>query len=256
MNLIADIHMHTRFSVDGQNSIHDMCCAAIDRGLKIVCFTEHLDCCQTDHGYGFFRIEPYFAAIAEARRKFGPRLKILSGIEFSEPARYTSERDIYFVREFDFILGSVHQVDDTFMSGGSLVEKYGVDGVYERYFRLVLDNVALGGFDSLAHMDFPKRYIPKYNKIEFLEDILRAMVKNNVALEINTSPLRKGMNETSPARDTLKAYADMGGTRVTVGSDAHFSSDIAAGFDYVSTILKEIPALTPGYFEGRKFREL
>ena len=256
MNLIADTHMHTRFSVDGQDTIHTMCCAAIDKGLKTVCFTEHLDNCKTDHGYGFFRMDAYFAAIADARKNFGPRLKILSGLEFSEPARYTAERDFYFKQGFDTILGSVHQVDETFMSDGSLVEKYGVDGVYERYFRLVLDNVSAGGFDTLAHMDFPKRYIPKYRRIDFLEDILRAMVRNKIALEINTSPMRRGLNETMPARDTLEAYAKLGGTRVTVGSDAHQAEQIAGGFDFAAGMLNEIPALRPGYFEGRKFVEL
>ena len=56
------------------------------------------------------------------------------------------------------------------------------------------------------------------------------MTESGVALEFNTSGLRKG-DETSPTEELLALYRDCGGTLVSCGSDAHLVSDCGADIE-------------------------
>ena len=98
------------------------------------------------------------------------------------------------------------------------------------YFEEQLELAAWGGFDSLAHIDFPKRY---YGSLIIdrpkLHEICNEMVRNQICMEINTSSLRKNMAEPMPGRDILSIYKSCGGKYVTIGSDAHHPDDLAAG---------------------------
>ena len=37
------MHIHTKFSYDGQSLMEEYCRAALNKGLQFVCFTEHVD---------------------------------------------------------------------------------------------------------------------------------------------------------------------------------------------------------------------
>jgi histidinol-phosphatase (PHP family) len=54
MYFCADNHIHSTFSVDAKDSSEAMVRAAIAKGLRAVCFTEHIDYNPRDHGDGFF----------------------------------------------------------------------------------------------------------------------------------------------------------------------------------------------------------
>ena len=41
--ILSDIHMHTDFSSDSKSPMESMIQGAIEKGLKTICFTEHLD---------------------------------------------------------------------------------------------------------------------------------------------------------------------------------------------------------------------
>ena len=41
-------------------------------------------------------------------------------------------------------------------------------------------------------------------------------------IEINTSSLRKGHEQTMPGKELLEIYKNNGGRYVTIGSDAHY----------------------------------
>ena len=51
----ADDHLHSSHgSFDAKSSLHELCQAAIDKGLKRICVTEHLDFDRKLPEYGFF----------------------------------------------------------------------------------------------------------------------------------------------------------------------------------------------------------
>ena len=68
--ILADIHMHSNFSSDSDASMESMIQGAIDKGLKTICFTEHLDYeYPADEGQGLFIVD------VEAYKKECFRLK-------------------------------------------------------------------------------------------------------------------------------------------------------------------------------------
>lgn len=40
---LADMHIHTTFSPDGKSSMEEQCIKAIEIGIPIICFTDHID---------------------------------------------------------------------------------------------------------------------------------------------------------------------------------------------------------------------
>jgi histidinol-phosphatase (PHP family) len=104
-----DYHLHSRFSVDGHYSIDEMCDAALARGLRDICLTEHIDFDRQDAGYGFFDYGAYSAAVDEARARYAGRLVIRKGLEVDFRRAFGAEPgEVLATMAFDFVIGSVH----------------------------------------------------------------------------------------------------------------------------------------------------
>ena len=43
MSIVCDFHLHSGFSEDSSSPMEEMVRAAAEKGLKILCFTEHYD---------------------------------------------------------------------------------------------------------------------------------------------------------------------------------------------------------------------
>ena len=43
MSISTDYHLHTNFSTDSKTPMEEMILAGIEKGLKTMCFTEHMD---------------------------------------------------------------------------------------------------------------------------------------------------------------------------------------------------------------------
>ena len=236
---ICDLHIHTKFSCDSTADLESYCLRALQEDVGIICFTDHVDNNPHDDGYGFYKTESFFNEYYKVKEKYGKKLTVLCGIEFGEPHKYPDTLAELSSLDYDFILASVHfwynnMYPDLMRDTGVSASK-----CYEYYWDEVLKTVQSGGFDSLGHMDFPKRY---YNKLVFdsnkLSVIFRELVSKNISLEINTSNLRMNMTETMPDRELLSIYRDCGGKYVTIGSDAHRDEDLAANNSYAQELLE------------------
>jgi histidinol-phosphatase (PHP family) len=237
----SDMHVHTRFSCDSQATMESYCERAVESGVGTVCFTEHVDFNPNDCGYGFYDAEAFFEEFYRARDTYAGRVRLLCGVEFSEPHEYPAEFEKFRKMPFDFIIGSVH-----YWYGGmfpSEMVKAGVpiETCYETYWDEVLKAVSRGGFDCLGHMDFPKRY---YGKLVYdaalVKEICETMVRRGICPEVNTSSLRKGLAETMPGAELLNVYREAGGRFATIGSDAHRPEELAAGHDQAKRLIEEI----------------
>lgn len=256
MKYKADLHVHSTFSADGNNTLREMCLAGMERGLAAICFTEHFDSNPLDQGYGFFDKAGFFRAIDELRREFGNRIEILKGIEFGEPHQYPKEFETELREDYDFILGSVHNVDELFVGEPELEQRYTKDQIFEKYYQEVLAAVAFGGFDALAHFDFPKRYLRESSpQTGMVDEIIQTMTQNRIALEINTASLRKGLEECTPDLPVIQKYVRAGFGRITIGSDAHRASDVATGTGRAGELI-DLTRGIPGIFRARRFVEL
>lgn len=248
------MHVHSKFSADSQAELKDICRAAIESGLKYIAITDHYDLNPNDIGYQFFDYSAYSQAIDDLRVEFGSELTILKGIEFGEPHLYPEELEKLHQLDFDVILGSVHFIGPDFVGERYLRERWTPEEIYGKYFNEVLQMVKSGGFDILAHLDFPKRYLKQTNHHdEIIHQIIEQLIQQEIGLEINTSPLRKGLSFTSPDEELVQRYIQAGGHRITVGSDAHYPSEIGAGFSEMSRFLKTLPENSVGVYQQHRF---
>ena len=138
-----------------------------------------------------------------------------------------------------------------------------VYGLLDKYFEEMLLLSKWNGFDTLAHLTYPLRYImgnygikvdlKKYDGI--VDEIFKTVIGNGKALEINTSGLRQKIGVTMPTVDYVRRFKELGGELLTIGSDAHFTEHVdaginegfaiaqAAGFEYVTYFEKHKPVM-------------
>ena len=68
-----------------------------------------------------------------------------------------------------------------------------------------------------------------------------AVVENGKGIEVNTSGLRHpALNVTIPTPDILRLYRELGGERITVGSDAHRTVDAGKGVQSSFELLRSL----------------
>jgi len=205
-----------------------------------------------DRRYGAYDAQAFFDEFHRVKQVYGTKLKLLAGIEFSEPHLYQAQLKSYNELPYDFILGSVHFWGDDMYPSIMIRTGISVEKCFEDYWPDVLKTVKSGGFDCLGHLDFPKRFYRQlsYSK-EFLSEICTEMVRNGIILEVNTSSLRGGLGEAMPNADMLEIYKNCGGRYFTMGSDSHAAHDLYTFIEEAKRIPLEL-GLEEVYFEGRK----
>lgn len=231
----ADLHIHTNYSFDSKATARQYIDMAIQRGVKVLCFTDHIEANQLFNTFNDFQFERRAREFGELKQEYKGQVLILSGVEFGEPHLHPKELQFVNSLGLDMIIGSVHYPLDYNM----FVKKDCSRREYERiYDSFVYDMVSAGGFDVLGHIDLPKRYHDDY--VEDIDQLRRSMemcVRQGIVPEINTSSLRKGLAHPMPALSLVEYYAQHGGKYVTVNSDSHAAIDLNTDFDSVTSQL-------------------
>ncbi len=109
MFIHADCHVHSNTSLDAKDDIATICQAAIDRGLRQICLTNHFEIFPGNiHSAGYqFGFNHYSDEVERAKEQYGDRLEILKGVEFGQPHRYPKEFEAILAKDFD-IYASIH----------------------------------------------------------------------------------------------------------------------------------------------------
>ncbi len=250
-----DLHIHCNCSHDSRESIDTICRLAIEKGLGGIALSDHADmgpCCLPDTYEHFARRAE---EICRAQSTYGDRLRVWTGIEMAEYLYDIplAER-LLALTEYDMILGSVHYVpyDHTAApySAIDFSEKTDawIHGFLALYFEKIGEMLAKVDIDVLSHLTCPLRYVNgKYHRsislqehMPAIEAILTLALSRGVALEVNTSGCDGGMENIMPTADILSLYRSLGGTRVTLGSDAHTASRVGIGFDGAKRLLRSL----------------
>ncbi|MBN1917376.1 MAG: histidinol-phosphatase HisJ family protein [Verrucomicrobia bacterium] len=253
--LPADLHVHSSCSVDGKSTIDELCEAAIALGLGAVCLTDHWEFDPQDAGFGRFDYEAYTALVEGAKAKYAGRLVVFRGVEIDYQHRFEDEiRRALDGKRFDHLLGAVHYVEGRILSEALLAERR-LEAVYASYLDEVAASARSGLFAAIAHFDYVSKHAGP-NKVLLRDESLRRrlheclyeIIKSGAALEINTRGLVRAPRNFYPSVELLRPYRELGGKRVTVGSDAHEASEIGLGIGAAYALVEALGfrAYTPG----------
>jgi histidinol-phosphatase (PHP family) len=237
MTTLIDYHVHTNNSIDCKVSMAQMCAQAVQLGLTEIAFTDHFNNHPLDLDLGYYDPERYFADLEHCRAEF-PTLIIRAGVELGEPHRWGSKIIPVLERyPYDLVLGSLHWVGKNSMFDANYFRNRSPQFAFREYFTELIQMINHGGFDILSHVDVPKRTgfsVYREFNISVYEDIMRkvwqACIDTGITPEINTKGLRSSAAQMHPTTDALSWYAEMGGERLTLGSDAHQAGSLADYF--------------------------
>lgn len=245
---LSDCHIHTDCSPDGTDSAMMMCESAARLGYYAVSITDHCEC-------NFYRADNYDKSVLqscyESRKSaaaFQGRLHVFSGIELGQPMQDTkAAEDALNCCYFDFVLASLHNIKGKkdFYELDYSTEP--INEILDRYFDEILEMIAWGKFDSLAHLTYPWRYIvgehgltirnARYNGK--IEEVLKALIQKDIALEVNTSGFRQKLGVSMPDFPVIQRYKELGGRLITLGSDAHRWADVGGGIERGMELLRK-----------------
>ena len=242
-----DYHMHTVVSFDGHDRGLQMAQAAKAAGLKEICFTDHLDYDPLgEMGIIAFDTAAYNAEYDNLEVE---GLKIRRGMEFGMTVDNRGQfKEDLKRRPFDFVLGSIHFVDDLDVYFEEYWKNKTVFEAERRYLEATLDCVRLhDDFDVLAHLTYigktsshhAPRCVPYEEHRELIDEILKTVAAKGKGLEMNTSGVDR-CGGFLPTADYFRRFKEFGGEIVTIGSDAHTASRVGQYSYDACDILKDI----------------
>ena len=253
---LIDIHNHSTYSHDGQDSAAEMLCEAQKKGVAFYGMSEHFD---YDYDLSITpateyraptesEVAEYFHAARHLQEDYEGVMNVAVGAEFgfSENedvhSRYATTYEKY---RPDYVINSVHGANGldfwwTTFTGTK-------EEIYRNYLRLIRKSLdAPYHYDIVAHIGYVARYVPFEDRSlsleefgEEIDDILKTIIQKGKILEVNSSI--KNLPQVSlPDLPILQRYYDLGGRKISFGSDAHFKERILDGWDRIIPCLKRI----------------
>ena len=253
MAIKADYHLHSSFSGDSTASMEDMIKTGIEKSLTHLCFTEHHD---VDFPYqegqkAIFSLNPdaFLYDLIRYKEKYDGKIKLFYGVELGLQ-KHVKKEILQFVHEndFDFIIGSTHICHGKDPYFDSYYEGRNEKEAFDEYFLTTLDNIkSFDYFDVCGHLDYIARYANErgfrytYSAYsDLIDEILLLLIEKEKGIELNTGGYRSSLMLPNPTKEILIRYRELGGDRITIGSDAHKAAQVGDYFAEAASLLKEI----------------
>ncbi len=245
--ILVDSHVHTTNSSDGKLPVKEVVEIEKKMGISYLCTTDHLDIdlkCggHTPIPWKHIDLDNYRAEWLEAEKTKPSNLDFCFGIE----AGFSPKASPIYVKllpkyPFDCVINSVHFVfgwDVYFPHAFAFKSK---KKVYNGYLDAILESLdAPYHYDVVAHIGYVTRSAPYRDKSltmaqfgEKIDAILKGIIKRDKALEVNTH------TEQFPSDEILRRYYELGGRKITFGSDSH-RGDLCKDFEKTSLYLLDI----------------
>jgi histidinol-phosphatase (PHP family) len=262
---ISDFHIHCDYSIDATGTIEEYCHAALKRRLAEICFTSHFDANpRCDGEANFVRVKgknlpttvenvgPYVEHVLRAAEEFYPYgLSVKLGLEVGWYAG--CEEQVLKLKEsypFDYLLVGIHELDDECFCARSTYEKcfnrFSREQAVENYVQQVIAAAHTGLFDTVAHLDYIKKYGQKFYGDAVNDDfrrlaptIFEALKATGTAMEVNTAARRLGFESYYPAIDIVNMARRAGVSVHFLGSDAHRPEHVGYEFEEVIPLVPD-----------------
>ena len=250
----VDLHNHTTRCNHATGTVDEYIQRAIELGIDVYGFSEHAPM-DFDEKYrlNFSEMDAYVSDILRAKEKYKNDINILLGYEVDWLQGHMDERVLG--ANVDYLIGSVHFIDKWGFDNPEFIggwKEKNIDEIWQAYFEATEDMAKSGKFDIVGHLDLIKvfKFMPKKDVRFLAKDVLKAIKKSNMVMEINTAGLRKPVGEMYPSRALLEE-AYILDIPITFSSDAHAVEQIGAGYDLATTLAKDIGYTQAVTFQGR-----
>lgn len=242
-----DYHMHSTISGDGKSTASEMVQAARAAGLKEICFTDHMDYILNPEKVAMsIDIDAYGRAYDNLE---APGLLIRRGVEFGLTSWNQKEvAEFLKLRHFDFVLGSLHYIEDVDPYEACYWEGRSVKEGYRVYLEELLECVKVhDDYDVLGHLTYACKspHNPTHEPLlfedfhEITDEIMKIVISKGKGMEVNTSGV-DAAGVFLPSADYLRRFKELGGEIVTIGSDAHNTVRVGQYADQALEMLRDI----------------
>jgi histidinol-phosphatase (PHP family) len=243
----SDSHIHTRYSADADQDVtfEDYIKRAKELGLSELAFTDHVD---IDAVHPLFHKQiDYDVYLKDFRQvQTNTDFPIRLGVEIGYQSHVVEETNAFLDRyPFEFVILSIHYLEKKDLYTQEYFEGKTKEEAYQIYFETLLDAVqTMDKFDVVGHLDYIPRYSPyedyEYEEYkEIIDQILQTVIAKGKGIEINASGF-KTEGRMYPKVEVIKRYLELGGTNITLGSDAHRISELGRNFDEIRNELQSI----------------
>ena len=242
MKLFSDYHSHPqghRVQLYTQALLQPWIDSARERGLTDIAFTDHD---RYHAGIDFDELDKLRAA--------NPDVKIRTGIELDNDPETSAAGRAWVEKNWDrldFVLGSVHYLDDPTQMFDSVPDGAGqfvgrdINEIYQDYFRRIREIAATGLIDCLSHLDLVKihGHRPCGDVRAIVDDTLDLIASHHLAIELSTAGWRKPVDELYPSDDIIR-LAIKKQIRFTTASDAHSHVQLGENYDRLAKKMDEL----------------
>lgn len=174
-------------------------------------------------------------------------LPVKMGIEMDyTPGKEKEMEDFINNHPFDYIIGSVHWIEDWGIDLAIHKEEYNkrnIKEVYKQYYDQIVTLAESQLFDFVGHIDLIKIFSYKPDDEAFVHNeydrVVKALAKSNTCIEISTAGLRKPVGEMYPDPIFLQKCFNAG-VEIVISSDAHAPKDIGYAYDQAIALARSV----------------
>lgn len=237
MKFLTDMHTHSTYSHDGRADLQEMLAAAQKLGVAFYGVSEHID---YDYDLSKFNAdmvallrreqpEEYFHGARHLQEDYAGVMNVFVGAEFGysdDKEVMEKYQDLVDTYAPDFIINSVHGANGNDYAYAQVSQdKKTTYGEYLALVRRSLD--APYPYDIVGHIGYIARYVP-FEDVSFdgetfgeqIDDILETIIAKDKILEINSASKRL-RQRSIPDYSIVRRYFELGGRKISFGSDAH-----------------------------------
>ena len=253
----VDYHMHTPLCGHAIGEPSEYVAQAKKVGLAEIGFSDHAPLVSHEdarYTMNYSQLPLYHRMIEEIQKKHGD-FTIKLGLEADYiPGFEAKTKEILDGYPYDFVIGSIHFIDKWAFDDPDEKIRWkdkDINRVYRDYYALLRKSAQSGLYDILGHVDLVKKFGHRAEEdmTGEIEETAKVFKKSGVAIEINTSGLRKPVNEIYPSLGVLKIY-QRHNVPITFSSDSHDPRDVGRDYDKAAALAKEA-----GYKEYLVFKK-
>jgi len=260
---MVNYHNHTSLCGHATGELDEYIQKAIENQLIEFGFSDHAPIpAQFRDGITMSpeQMPQYISSILSKKDEYKDRIEIKLGLEIDFPLFDSFDKKYLSHSMIDYIICSCHYIGEWGFDNPSEIYKFDekvIDEVYLEYYR-VIESIADSGLcDIIGHFDLIKKFghRPASSMDKIVRRIAKKMSKKNITAEVNTSGLRKPVNEIYPSDEILKIFFEES-VPVTLGSDSHSPDDVCAGYSIAIEKIKKAGYKKISGFTLRKRHEI